>query len=100
MECDYVNQRGDAGNRACSPRFVFLAGVVQTSANLTDIRRPEHALKLFLRSAISKGVVTYGLELMTAIFQYVCGWKKRTMRISIMAPHLIYPYGYKMKSAE
>ena len=51
----------------------FLAGVVQTSANLTDVKRPEHALKLFLRFAIAKGVVTYGLELMIAVFQIVQG---------------------------
>ena len=37
----------------------FLAGVVKTSANLTEIKRPEHALKLFLRFCIAKGVVTY-----------------------------------------
>lgn len=46
----------------------FLAGVVKTSANLGEIKRPEHALKLFLRFAIAKGVVTYGLQLMLAIF--------------------------------
>ena len=51
----------------------FLAGVVQTSANLTDVKRPEHALKLFLRFAIAKGVVTYGLELMMAVFEIVQG---------------------------
>lgn len=51
----------------------FLMGVVQTSANLTDIKRPEHALKLFLRFAIAKGVVTYGLELMMAVFSIVQG---------------------------
>lgn len=36
----------------------FLAGVVHTSANLTDVKRPEHALKLFLRFAIAKGVIS------------------------------------------
>lgn len=51
----------------------FLAGVVRTSANLGEIKRPEHALKLFLRFAIAKGVVTYGLELMLAIFKIVQG---------------------------
>lgn len=51
----------------------FLAGVVKTSANLGEIKRPEHALKLFLRFAIAKGVVTYGLELMMAIFTIVQG---------------------------
>ena len=60
----------------------FLAGVVQTSANLTDVKRPEHALKLFLRFAIAKGVVTYGLELMMAVFQIVQGVISKIMRTS------------------
>ena len=47
----------------------FLTGVVKTSGSLTDVKRPEHALKLFLRFCIAKGVVTYGLELMLAIFR-------------------------------
>ena len=51
----------------------FLAGVVKTSANLTEIKRPEHALKLFIRFAIAKGAVTYGLELMMAVFTIVQG---------------------------
>lgn len=60
----------------------FLAGVVQTSANLTDVKRPEHALKLFLRFAIAKGVVTYGLELMIAVFEIVQGIISKIMRTS------------------
>ncbi len=60
----------------------FLAGVVQTSANLTDIKRPEHALKLFIRFAIAKGVVTYGLELMMAVFAIVQGVISQIMRTS------------------
>jgi hypothetical protein len=49
----------------------FLVGVVRTSASLTEIKKPEHALKLFIRFAIAKGVVTYGLELMMAIFSII-----------------------------
>ncbi|MGE9932572.1 hypothetical protein ACQRAR_07790 [Anaerovoracaceae bacterium SGI.174] len=60
----------------------FLAGVVQTSANLTDVKRPEHALKLFLRFAIAKGVVTYGLEFMIAVFEIVQGIISKIMRTS------------------
>lgn len=60
----------------------FLIGVVKTSANLTDIKRPEHALKLFLRFAIAKGVVTYGLELMMAIFAIIQGVVSRIMTTS------------------
>ena len=51
----------------------FLAGVVKTSASLTEIKRPEHALKLFIRFAVAKGAVTYGLELMMAVFTIVQG---------------------------
>ena len=51
----------------------FLIGVVRTSSNLTEIKRPEHALKLFIRFAIAKGVVTYGLDLMLALFDIAQG---------------------------
>ena len=60
----------------------FLAGVVKTSANLDEIKRPEHALKLFLRFAIAKGVVTYGLELMMAIFTIIQGVISKIMKSS------------------
>lgn len=46
------------------------------------MKRPEHALKLFLRFAIAKGVVTYGLELMMAVFEIVQGIISKIMRTS------------------
>ena len=60
----------------------FLVGMMKTSANLDEVKRPEHALKLFLRFAISKGVVTYGLELMMAIFQIIQGVTSKIMTSS------------------
>lgn len=63
----------------------FLAGVVKTSANLGEVKRPEHALKLFLRFAIAKGVVTYGLELMMSIFTIVQGVISKIMITSGVA---------------
>ena len=60
----------------------FLAGVVKTCANLDEIKRPEHALKLFLRFAIAKGVVTHGLELMLALFTIIQGVVSQIMRSS------------------
>ena len=60
----------------------FLAGVVKTSANLSEIKRPEHALKLFLRFCIAKAVVTYGLELMMVLFQIVQGMISTIMKKS------------------
>ena len=51
----------------------FLVGVVKTAGSITEVKRPEHALKLFVRFAIAKGVITYGLDLMIAIFKIVQG---------------------------
>lgn len=60
----------------------FLVGVVKTSGSLTDVKRPEHALKLFIRFAIAKGVVTYGLDLMLALFDIAQGVMTTIMRSS------------------
>ena len=60
----------------------FLSGVVKTSANFSEIKRPEHGLKLFIRFAIAKGVVTYGLSLMMGIFNVIQGIITRIMNTS------------------
>jgi len=60
----------------------FLMGVVKTSGSLSEVKRPEHALKLFIRFAVAKGVVTYGLDLMLAIFNIVQGTLSTMMRAS------------------
>ena len=49
----------------------FVAGVVKTCGSFTEIKKPEHALKLFVRFAIAKGVVI--MELMLALFDIVQG---------------------------
>ena len=51
----------------------FAVGVVKTCSSVADLKRPEHALKLFVRFALAKAAVTYGLDLMLAIFQIVQG---------------------------
>lgn len=60
----------------------FVAGVVKTCGSFAEVKRPEHALKLFVRFAIAKGVVTYGLELMMALFQIVQGIVSTIMQAS------------------
>ena len=47
----------------------FVVGVIRTCGNFAEIKRPEQALRLFIRFVIAKGVVTYGLDLMLAIFK-------------------------------
>jgi len=60
----------------------FLAGMVRTSASLTEVKKPEHALKLFIRFAIAKAVVTSGLELMLALFTIIQGVISTIMKSS------------------
>lgn len=51
----------------------FVIGVVKTCGSFAEVKKPEHALKLFIRFALAKGVVTYGLELMMALFTIAQG---------------------------
>ena len=51
----------------------FAIGMVKTCSNLNEIKRPEQAIRLFLRFAIARGLVVYGMELMTKIFEIVQG---------------------------
>ena len=40
----------------------FVIGMVKTCGSFTDVKKPEHALKLFVRFALAKGVITYLLQ--------------------------------------
>ena len=51
----------------------FLVGVVKTCGSFAEVKKPEQVLKLFVRFALAKAVITYGLELMLAIFKIVQG---------------------------
>lgn len=51
----------------------FVVGVVKTCTNFSEVKRPEQAIKLFLRFAIARGLVVYGMELMTSIFEIIQG---------------------------
>lgn len=51
----------------------FVVGMVRTCGSFSDVKKPEHALKLFIRFALAKGVITYGMELMLALFDIVQG---------------------------
>ena len=57
----------------------FVVGMVRTCTNLTEIKRPEHALRLFLRFAIARGIVVYGMTIMTKVFEIVQGITAKIM---------------------
>lgn len=58
----------------------FVAGIVKTCGSFAEVKKPEMVLKLFIRFAIAKGAVTYGLELMMALFEIVQGMVSTIMR--------------------
>ncbi|MBQ4396338.1 MAG: hypothetical protein II828_02310 [Clostridia bacterium] len=60
----------------------FVVGVMKTCGSFAELKKPEHAIKLFVRFAIAKGVVTYGLELMMALFKIVQGLISTIMNAS------------------
>ena len=51
----------------------FVCGLIRTCTSWQDVKRPEQAFKLFLRFIIARGMVMYGMELMTKIFEIVQG---------------------------
>lgn len=51
----------------------FVWGLIRTRTSWQDVKRPEQAFKLFLRFIIARGMVMYGMELMTKIFEIVQG---------------------------
>ena len=60
----------------------FVVGVMKTCGSLTEVKKPEHALKLFIRFAIAKIVVTYGMDLMLALFKISQGIVSKIMTLA------------------
>jgi len=58
----------------------FVAGVVKTCGSFAEMKRPEVAVKMFIRFVLAKAAVTYGLELMLALFSIVQGAMSVIMR--------------------
>ena len=57
----------------------FVVGIVKTCGSFAEVKRPEHAAKLFIRFILAKAVVSYGLDLMIALFRIVQGVISTTM---------------------
>ncbi|MGC4019966.1 MAG: hypothetical protein QM793_12565 [Muricomes sp.] len=60
----------------------FVIGVVKTCGSFAEVKKPEHAVKIFIRFALAKGVITYGLELMMALFDIVQGVIRTIMNVA------------------
>ena len=51
----------------------FVVGVMKTCGSFAELKRPELALKLFIRFGLAQGVITYGMELMLALLEIIQG---------------------------
>lgn len=60
----------------------FLMGIMRQFNSFQEIKRPEQALKLFVRFALAKAAITYGLDLMLAMFKIVQGIITKIMEAS------------------
>ena len=60
----------------------FLVGIMRQFHSLTEVKRPEQIFKLFLRFVLAKAAVTWGLELMMAMFKIAQGIIGKIMEAS------------------
>ena len=63
----------------------FVVGVMKTCGSFAEIKRPEIALKMFIRFVLAKAAIDYGLELMMALFDIVQGIVAKIMATSGLA---------------
>ncbi len=60
----------------------FLIGVMKSTVSFQDVKRPEQAVKLFLRFMVAKVFITYGMDLMLTIFKITQGIVVKIMEIA------------------
>ena len=46
----------------------FVMGVMKTAGSFTEVKRPEHAFKLFIRFVLAKAAITWCMDIMLAFF--------------------------------
>jgi len=51
----------------------FAISIFKSTANFRDFRRPEYALRFFIRFVAAKTAVTYGMDIMTTLFNICAG---------------------------
>ena len=60
----------------------FVIGVVKTCGSFAEIKRPEVAVRMFIRFALAEAAITYGMELLMAILSVCQGVVSEIMSAS------------------
>ena len=64
----------------------FVVGVIRTCGSFAELKRPELALKLFVRFAVAKGVITYGMDILLAFISIGQGIMATVYNASGLSP--------------
>lgn len=51
----------------------FLVGIIKTCGSFAEVKKPESVVRLFIRFALAKAIVTYGIEFMMGVFKITQG---------------------------
>ena len=51
----------------------FVYGIAKTCTSIQEIRKPEHALRYFIRFTLAKGLITYGMDIMLSLLEIAQG---------------------------
>lgn len=62
----------------------FTMGIIKTCGSFSEVKRPEAVMKLFIRFVLAKAAVSYGLDLMSALFAIIQGAVSTIMQSSGM----------------
>ena len=60
----------------------FVVGIARSFGNISEIKRPEQTFRLFIRFVLAKAIITYGMELMMAIFKIIQGVMIKMMAVA------------------
>ena len=60
----------------------FVMGVVKTCGSFAELRKPEQALRCFVRFALAQAAVSHGMDLMTSLFSIAQGMVSSIMSSS------------------
>ena len=77
----------------------FLMGVVKTTSNFSELKRPEQALKLFIRFILAKSVVSYGMDIMLGLFRIIQGVITTAMNTAGLATQAAVTVPAEMEAA-
>lgn len=64
----------------------FVMGIMKTAGSFTELKRPEHAFKVFIRFALAEAAITFCMDILLALFSIAQGAISTIMNSSGLVP--------------